>query len=86
MRRPPTHRRQALHHLREGETNTYGARYNRTPVGRSQGYQDCFDLFVNDTYAAINGEEVDGLPTFADGLRAARLTDAVIASAASQTG
>ncbi len=70
---------------RGGETNTFGARYNRTPVGHSQGYQDCFDLFVNDTYAAINGDDVDGLPTFADGLRAAHLTDAVIASATSQT-
>ena len=70
---------------RGGETNTFGARYNRTPVGHSQGYQDCFDLFVNDTYAAINGEPVDGLPQFADGLRAAQLTDAVIASAATES-
>ena len=35
-------------------------------------------------YAAIAGEAPDGLPTFADGLRAAVLTDAVLSSAASR--
>jgi len=52
------------------------------PVGHPQGYLDCFDAFVADSYAAIAGDEPDGLPRFADGLRAARVTDAVLASAA----
>ena len=50
------------------------------PSGHAQGYQDCFNAFVADTYAAIRGEEVDGLPTFVEGARSARLVDAVIAS------
>ncbi len=53
------------------------------PVGHPQGYLDCFDAFVADTYAAIAGDDPDGLPRFADGLRAARVTDAVLAAAAS---
>jgi predicted dehydrogenase len=58
------------------------ARLAVLPAGHPQGYADCFDLFVNDVYAAIaDGEEPDGLPRFADGVRAARLTDAVLASA-----
>lgn len=57
------------------------ARYAAVPAGHPQGYQDCFDAFVADTYAALGGDPPDGLPTFADGLRAARLTQAVIASA-----
>jgi predicted dehydrogenase len=58
------------------------ARHAVVPVGHPQGYLDCFDAFVADSYAAIAGEEPDGLPRFADGLRAARITDAVLASAA----
>ncbi|MFD1146242.1 Gfo/Idh/MocA family protein [Saccharothrix hoggarensis] len=60
------------------------ARYARLPAGHAQGYQDCFDAFVADTYRAVLGEDLpDGLPTFADGLRAVRITDAVLTSAAS---
>ncbi|MFD0784468.1 Gfo/Idh/MocA family oxidoreductase, partial [Micromonospora azadirachtae] len=59
------------------------ARYVRLPAGHAQGYQDCFDAFVADTYRAVRGEVLDGLPTFTDGLRAVRITDAVLASAAS---
>lgn len=58
------------------------ARHAIVPVGHPQGYLECFDAFVADTYAAIAGGEPDGLPRFADGLRAARITDAVLASAA----
>ncbi|MEU4680372.1 Gfo/Idh/MocA family oxidoreductase [Micromonospora sp. NPDC023737] len=58
------------------------ARYVRLPAGHAQGYQDCFDAFVADTYRAVRGEVPDGLPTFTDGLRAVRITDAVLASAA----
>ena len=55
-------------------------RYSVVPAGHPQGYQDCFDAFVADTYAAIAGDAPDGLPTFTDGLRAARITDAVLES------
>jgi predicted dehydrogenase len=52
------------------------------PAGHPQGYGDCFDAFVAETYDAIEaGTAPDGLPVFADGLRAARLTDAVLTSA-----
>jgi predicted dehydrogenase len=61
------------------------ARYSIVPAGHPQGYQDCFNAFVADTYAAIAGAPPDGLPTFADGLRAAQLTQAVAESAASHT-
>jgi predicted dehydrogenase len=57
------------------------ARHTVVPVGHPQGYLDCFDAFVADSYAAIAGAEPDGLPRFVDGLRAARVTDAVLASA-----
>jgi predicted dehydrogenase len=61
------------------------ARYNVLPAGHPQGYRDCFTAFVSDVYACVQGTPVDGLPTFADGLRAARLTEAVLQSAKQQT-
>jgi predicted dehydrogenase len=61
------------------------ARYSVLPAGHPQGYQDCFNAFVADTYAAVAGVQPDGLPTFADGLRAAILTQTVVESASSQT-
>jgi predicted dehydrogenase len=58
------------------------AAYATVPAGHPQGYVDCFDAFVAEVYAAIReGAAPDGLPTFADGLRAARITDAVLESA-----
>jgi hypothetical protein len=60
------------------------ARYAVLPPGHPQGYQDCFDAFVADTYRAIREGGVagiDGLPTFADGARAADITGAVLRSA-----
>jgi len=61
------------------------ARYVTVPGGHPQGYEDCFDAFVAETYATIAGASApDGLPTFADGLRAARITDAVLESARTQ--
>jgi predicted dehydrogenase len=57
------------------------ARLALAPAGHPQGYLDCFDLFVADTYAAIAGAAPDGLPRFADGARSARIVDAVLASA-----
>jgi len=57
------------------------ARLQSLPAGHPMGYQDAFDGFVADVYRAIAGEPADGLPTFADGVRAAVVTDAVLASA-----
>jgi predicted dehydrogenase len=51
------------------------------PSGHPMGYQDAFNAFVADAYAAARGAQPDGLPTFADGLRAARITAAVLESA-----
>ena len=59
------------------------ARLSTVPGGHPMGYQDAFDAFVADAYAAIAGDAPEGLPTFHDGLRAAVLTDAVLRSAAS---
>ena len=61
------------------------ARYSVLPAGHPQGYQDCFNAFVADTYTAIAGGQPDGLPRFADGMRAAILTQAVVDSATGQT-
>ena len=58
------------------------ARLCTLPAGHAQGYQECFDNFVADTYAVIGGAPPPhGLPTFADGLRSAQITAAVLASA-----
>jgi predicted dehydrogenase len=58
------------------------ARLATLPAGHPQGYADCFDLFVADVYAAVRGDALpDGVPVFQDGLRAAQITDAVLASA-----
>lgn len=51
------------------------------PAGHPQGYYECFADFVADAYAAIGGEQVPELPTFADGLRAAHIAQAVVDSA-----
>jgi predicted dehydrogenase len=68
--------------MRDPETlSPPAARYVRVPSGHPQGYQDCFDSFVADTRAAISGQAPDGLPTFEDGLRAARIAEAVVRSA-----
>ncbi len=70
------------HLLRDPDTlGADAARYTRVPAGHPQGYQDCFDHFVADTAAAIRGRAPDGLPTFDDGLRAARIAEAVLSSA-----
>ncbi|MFP3464209.1 Gfo/Idh/MocA family protein [Leifsonia sp. SIMBA_070] len=61
------------------------ARLCVVPSGHPQGYQDAFNAFVADSYAAVAGESPEGLPRFTDGLRAVRITDAVIDSAESGT-
>ena len=55
------------------------------PAGHPQGYQDCFNGFVADVYSEVAGERRPGMPTFRDGLRAAELTQAVLASAATRS-
>ncbi|MFJ9554785.1 Gfo/Idh/MocA family protein [Nocardiopsis sp. NPDC101807] len=57
------------------------ARLVTVPVGHPQGYQDCFNALVRDTGAAIAGQAPEGLPVFADGLRAAVIAEAVMTSA-----
>jgi predicted dehydrogenase len=59
------------------------------PAGHVQGYAQCFEAYVADSYAAVDahhgrGEVPDGLPTFADGLRAAVICDAMLRSAAAR--
>jgi len=59
-------------------------RYATLPAGHPQGYADCFDAFVADFYEGVRtGAQRAGLPLFVDGLRAVRITDAVLESAAS---
>lgn len=60
------------------------------PAGHPQGYAQCFEAYVADSYAAVDayegrGEVPDGLPTFADGARAAAICDAMLRSAVSRT-
>lgn len=52
-------------------------------VGRTGLPAACFNAFVADTYSAITGTTPEGLPTLHDGLRAARIVDAVLDAAAS---
>ena len=69
-----------------GALSAPAARLATLPAGHPQGYNDCFDAFVADAYAAaVTGEVPDGLPVFRDGLRAARITAAVLASARTET-
>lgn len=69
----------------EGRVSPEQARLNHTPAGHSQGWVGAFDAFVADTYAAVRGDRPDGLPTLADGLRSARLVEAVLRSARDRT-
>jgi predicted dehydrogenase len=66
------------------ELGKAASQYSRLPAGHPQGYQDAFDAYVSDVYAGIEGDGPDGLPTFADGLRAAVVTQTVCDAAASQ--
>lgn len=62
------------------------ARYVTVPAGHPQGFQDCFDAFVSESYQAMAGSiPADGLPRIEDGLRAVRITESVIESAATRT-
>jgi predicted dehydrogenase len=59
------------------------------PAGHAQGYAQCFEAYVADSYAAIDaragtGQVPEGLPTFADGARAAAICDAMLRSDAAR--
>jgi predicted dehydrogenase len=63
-------------------------RLSTLPAGHAQGYAQCFENYVADSHAAGDahagrGEVPEGLPTFADGARAAEICDAMLRSAAS---
>ena len=60
------------------------ARLSTVPAGHPMGYVDAFAGFVRDAHDAVRGGTPEGLPTFVDGLRAVRVTEAVLASAASR--
>lgn len=67
-----------------GITTPMGSSSSRPPAlppGHPQGYQDCFNAFVDDIYTAITTGRPAGLPGFTDGLRAANITQAVLDSA-----
>ncbi len=71
--------------VRDPETlSPQASRYSVLPAGHAQGYQDAFNAFVADTYQSVRGVGAEGLPTFADGLRAVQVTEAVLDS--SRTG
>ncbi len=59
-------------------------RYSLLPPGHPQGYQDCFDAFVRDTYEAVCGTATDGLPTLAEVRRSADHNDALDASSTTE--
>lgn len=64
-----------------GQLSPDAARLSVVPAGHPMGYLDAFTAFARDTYAAIRGDDPDGLPRFADGARAAAVTEAVLAAA-----
>jgi predicted dehydrogenase len=63
-------------------------RLSKLPAGHVQGYAQAFENYVADSYAAVDardgtGQVPEGLPSFADGARAAQICDAMLRSAAS---
>jgi len=69
--------------VRDPATLSDGAsEYAVLPSGHAQGYQDCFNAFVKDSYSAMHGGRPDGRPDFAAGLRSAHIVDAVVRSQA----
>ncbi len=70
-------------HREPGQLSPDAARLAVLPAGHPLGYQDAFNGFVADSYAAVAGADPEGLPRFYDGLRAVRVTEAVLLSATS---
>jgi predicted dehydrogenase len=80
-------RREALTILRRDPVtlSPAAARFAFLPAGHPQGYADCFDAFVADVYEGIRtGLMPAGTPAFSDGLRAALITEAVLASSSEE--
>lgn len=67
--------------LTEGGLSAQATRLGFAPTGTVQDYFHSFAAFVRDSYAAMSGEVVDGLPTIDAGVRAVRVGDAVRRSA-----
>jgi len=61
------------------------AAFAHYPGGHPEGYPDGFKNLFTRIYDAVRNGSDSGFPTFADGLRAARLVDAVLESHESQT-
>ncbi|RFA15948.1 oxidoreductase [Subtercola boreus] len=55
------------------------------PPGHPMGYQDAFNAFARDVYAAVKGDMRSRLPTFADGARMSRVTETVLNAAATHS-
>ncbi|PRB07699.1 oxidoreductase [Microbacterium sp. MYb64] len=68
----------------EGTPSADQHRLLRTPPGHPQGWPDAFAAFCADTYAAVRGEDPEGLPTLEDGVRSMRLIDAALESVRSR--
>lgn len=56
-------------------------RFTQLPAGHPEGYLDAFTSFMKDVDNAIQKQVPEGLPSFVDGVRSCRLTDAVLESA-----
>jgi predicted dehydrogenase len=67
-------------HRSPGHGSAEQRRLSVLPAGHPQGYAQCFDAFVDDSYAAVRGEHREGLPTFRDGARSADIVAAVVES------
>ena len=63
-----------------GRGSSEQRRLSALPAGHAQGYAQCFENFVADTFATVRGETREGLPRFADGARSNHIVDAVIES------
>lgn len=56
------------------------SRYSPLPPGHPQGFGECWDAYVGDSYARVRGGRPAGLPTIADLVRSAELMHAVSGS------
>lgn len=80
--------RESTRLLHRGEKNqdADAARLSYLPAGHPQGYQDCFNAFIADSYQRFVGPAVTGLPELDAGVRAAQICTAVLQSAHSKGG
>lgn len=72
--------------LRDPEyLNNSTTRSNSRPAGHAVGYLESFSALFEDVYRGIAGRKVSRFPSFSDGVRAASIVDAVVASAHRRT-